>query len=82
MKIGHCASCFQVTWLTRHHLKPRRAGGSDSSRNIVKICNPCHMKEERAIERGLGTHSAIWRKRQAQALELDAQSTLRTQICN
>ncbi len=72
MKIGHCAGCFTVTWLTKHHLKPQRAGGSDQAKNIVKICRPCHDKEEAAIQRGKGfKHPATWRRLQEKALELD-----------
>lgn len=81
MKRGHCAGCFRVTWLTRHHLKAKRNGGSEQARNIVKICRECHDKEEEAIRRGKGfKRPATWRKLQNRALELDAQTSLATQL--
>lgn len=40
---------------SRHHVKPRSQGGTDSERNIVYLCKKCHdvveeIQEERGIE--------------------------------
>lgn len=79
MKIGHCAGCFEVRWLTQHHLKYKRNGGSDRAGNIVHICRPCHDKEEAAIRRGKGfKHPATWRRLKEKALDLDRTEKWRT----
>lgn len=73
LKIGHCAGCFEIHWLTRHHLKPQRLGGTNEAHNIVRLCRPCHSKEEGVIRStGKGSrHDGEWRRRQVQARELD-----------
>jgi hypothetical protein len=40
-----CGNRFRATELEVHHVLPRVAGGSDSTRNLITLCIPCHMDE-------------------------------------
>ena len=39
---GYCPVCKENLAISPHHVKPRAEGGTDSPRNIVKLCKRCH----------------------------------------
>jgi len=41
-----CQSRFPTAELEIHHLLPRAQGGSDSIRNLITLCKPCHFRED------------------------------------
>ncbi|MGZ0656404.1 HNH endonuclease [Coraliomargarita sp. W4R72] len=40
-----CERKFESKELEMHHVRPRKFNGSNSERNLVTLCIPCHMKE-------------------------------------
>jgi HNH endonuclease len=42
LKDYKCFCCGSATHLSNHHIEPRDAGGSDSEKNKVTLCNACH----------------------------------------
>jgi hypothetical protein len=42
LKDFKCFCCGSATRLSNHHIEPRDAGGSDSEKNKVTLCNTCH----------------------------------------
>lgn len=42
-----CHFCDETEALERHHIVPRRFGGSDADGNLVTVCPTCHRKLER-----------------------------------
>lgn len=46
-----CAKCGKRTNLTKHHIYPKRYGGSSQNANIRVLCrDPCHDELERLIQ--------------------------------
>ena len=41
-----CYFCDESEALDRHHVVPRRHGGSDVDKNLVTVCPTCHRKLE------------------------------------
>ena len=39
---GLCIFCGTVQRLTRHHIKPKSKGGTNSRENLILLCRPCH----------------------------------------
>lgn len=46
MRCQKCGSKFGYSALEVHHVKPRKAHGTDSIRNLVTLCISCHMNED------------------------------------
>jgi HNH endonuclease len=42
LKDFKCFCCGSAARLSNHHIEPRDAGGSDSEKNKVTLCNTCH----------------------------------------
>ena len=49
MDNNNCANCGVTTNLQRHHIVPRKFGGTDRPTNIVTLCGKCHCKAHRFI---------------------------------
>lgn len=48
-----CKSCGKaagIGGLEVHHVKPKRAGGSDDPGNLQTLCRGCHIRLERRIK--------------------------------
>ena len=41
-----CGNLFQPTQLEVHHILPKAQGGTDSIRNLITLCKPCHFHED------------------------------------
>jgi len=46
-----CHFCDEKDALDRHHVVPRRFGGSDSEDNLVTVCPTCHRKLENLYDK-------------------------------
>jgi HNH endonuclease len=44
MRQPFCAACGSTGDLEHHHLVTRAEGGSDDERNLITLCNDCHLK--------------------------------------
>lgn len=38
-----CHKMFSIGNLNAHHIEPKESGGTDSARNLLTLCNECHM---------------------------------------
>ena len=47
MSDAECYFCDETEVLERHHVVPRRHGGSDREENLVTLCPTCHRKIEK-----------------------------------
>lgn len=43
-----CFICQSISYLTAHHIKPRRHGGKTTVRNLITLCQNCHDDIEAA----------------------------------
>ena len=43
-KRGPCEACGSRIYVSRHHLRPRAQGGSDSAENRCVLCRVCHAR--------------------------------------
>lgn len=48
---SECYFCDEQFVLERHHVVPRRFGGSDSDENLVTVCPTCHEKLEKLYDK-------------------------------
>lgn len=47
MSKGFCLVCGVSQELTKHHIKPRAAGGNNAKSNLAVLCQVCHTLVER-----------------------------------
>ena len=45
-----CARCNTNKGLEAHHVKPRLAGGTHETSNLLPLCRPCHLKWEKRMK--------------------------------
>lgn len=45
--IGKCIACLFEGQIDLHHIKSRKANGSDSEHNLMPLCRSCHQEVHR-----------------------------------
>lgn len=71
--MGICSNCGFIGDTHLHHIVPRSKGGSDSPKNLIEVCHPCHRKihnSEFGGENGL-IKSGIKNKKESERLAKD-----------
>lgn len=46
-----CVKCFRLTWITKHHVFPKRFYGRKRNKAYIFLCAHCHIELEEIIPR-------------------------------